>query len=101
MTAWRVTSLSVSPTPYQMAAADRQAFRFNAEEPITGAVAMLTNLRTGAVVALPAGSVTTEAEAAIVTISGLTAGVSYQLAVTFTRSDTIAWTRTLILECVL
>lgn len=99
-TAWRATDLSVSPPSYQMADTDRESFAFDAKEAITGATAVLTRLDTMAAVPASIESVTVATPLATVVVSGLIRGITYELAVTFTRSDGRRWSRTLILECV-
>lgn len=99
-TSWQATDLSVSPPSYQLADTDKVALSINAQEAITTATAELIRLDTLAV--MPAGNavVTPGASSATVVVSGLARGVTYELAVTFTRADTTKWTRTLVLECV-
>lgn len=100
MTRWQSTALSVSPPSLQVAAADRRALRFEAGEAITGASAAAVDLATGEDAEAIVEDVSTDADGATVTVSGLTRAHTYDLAVTFTRADTTSWTRTLALRCV-
>ncbi len=99
-TAWQMTPLSVSPPLYHMADTDRVALSFPAGEAITTATAALVQLPSRTSVAGPVESVTVGAEGATVVVSDLTTGVTYELAVTFTRADLTRWTRTLVLACI-
>ena len=99
-TPWQATTLSVTPPSYQMGHADHTAFAFNAGEAITGATAVLTDLATLTVPTGPTALVSVSGQIATVTVSSLVRGSTYELAVTFTRSDSTAWTHTLVIECV-
>ena len=103
MSTWQATSLSVSPASRQFADTDRAALTFTAGEAIASATADLVILPTSTSAAdLISGPITVDlvANTATVIVSGMTRGVTYELAVTFVRSDTTSWTRTLILLCV-
>ena len=97
---WQQTALSVSPPSIVVADTDRRALRFEAGEPISSATVTATDLgaKTSADEIVEAMSV--EADAAVVTIAGLTRGQVVELAVTFERADTTSWTRTLVIRCV-
>lgn len=97
---WQATALSVSPPSYALADTDRVALDFAAGEAITTATAALVQLPSRTSVAGPVESVTVGAEGVTVVVSDLTTGVTYELAVTFTRADLTRWTRTLVLACV-
>lgn len=99
---WQATALSVTPPSRQVADTDRTALTFTAAEAITGATSILAILPAGtATTGLIEGpTVDTVANTATVVVSGLTRGVTYELSVTFTRSDLTRWTKTLILICV-
>lgn len=98
--AWRMTSLSVQPPSYQLADTDRVALAFAAGQPITTATASLLELPSLAPITGVVESTTVGAEDATIIVSGMTRGVTYELAVTFSRADDTRWTRTLIIECV-
>lgn len=99
-TFWRATDLSVSPPSYQMADTDRRGLTFDAGEAITGATAELTALATMTVTTGAVESVSISGTTATVTVSNLTRGETYELAVTFLRADGTRWTRTLVVLCV-
>ncbi|MDQ3223975.1 MAG: hypothetical protein M3Q75_10975, partial [Gemmatimonadota bacterium] len=81
-----------------MAATDTVALTFDAEEAITGATASIVRLDTLATVTGVIYSVAVGADTAVVTVGGLTAGITYQLSVIFTRANSTTWTRVLIIE---
>ncbi len=97
-TTWTVTDQSVSPPSYTMAATDTVALTFSADEAITGATASIIRLDTLATVTGVISSVVVGANNAVVTVGGLTADVTYQLSVQFTRANGTTWTRILIIE---
>ncbi len=96
----KTTQLSASPQSVHMADTDRRAFAFNAQEAVVSATASLTNLTTKVAVVGPVESVTTVGNIVTVTISALTRGLVYELALTFTAQDGLRWTSTLVIECV-
>ncbi len=102
MSTWQATSLSVSPPSRQVADTDRTALVFTAGEAITGATSILAILpaATATTGLIESTTVNTVANTATIVVSGLTRGVTYELAVTFIRADTTKWTRTLALPCV-
>lgn len=104
---WRKTELSVQVTDadgnkryaIEVGTNDVETLAFDAKEPITVAIATVTDLS----IAVPNTLVTAVAIAgnvANVTVSGFVRSHTYELAVTFTRADGRRWTRTLVLECV-
>lgn len=93
-----ITDLSVATAPRQLAAADTTILSFDAGEAIDTATAALRRLDTGdAITGDAAPEVNLSGTLALVTVSGLTRGIVYELAVTFNDG---AWTRTLVLDCV-
>lgn len=117
MRRWYTTDLSVrSSDPallngrayrVQLGADETRAMTFDAEEAADTVAATLRRLDTGELVMTdddpPVDWPTADllAEIATVTIpAGLRRGIDYELAVTFTDSNDVSWTRTLILECV-
>lgn len=100
-TTWTQTDLSVVPASWQIAAADSETFAFDAQTPITGATATLIRLDTGAAAGtVTAGALPLAGTVASAAVSGLTAGVTYLLEVTFTAAGGRRWSRTLALVCV-
>jgi len=99
---WQATALSVSPPSRQVADTDRTALTFTAGEAITEATAILALLPAGTATTgmIESTTVDTVANTATVVVSGMTRGVTYELSVTFTRSDLTRWTRILNLLCV-
>ena len=101
MATWTKTRLSVSSKSYQMADTDRVAFSFAAGETLADATAQMQILPelTDASARIESTEVS-GADTAVVVVSGLTRGKTYELQVTFERADETTWTRTLALECV-
>lgn len=98
---WTKTRLSVSSKSYQLADTDRVALSFPAGEEIADATAELHLLPelSSAADSIESCEVS-GTDTAVVIVSGLTRGETYELQVTFHRADETTWTRTLALECV-
>ncbi|MDQ3223267.1 MAG: hypothetical protein M3Q75_07340 [Gemmatimonadota bacterium] len=96
----KTTQLSASAQSVHMADTDRRAFVWNALEAVTTATASLTRLDTKVSVSGPIETVTSAGNVVTVTVSALTRGLVYELAVTFTAQDGLRWTSTLVIECV-
>jgi hypothetical protein len=98
--AWRATDLSVDPPSRAMADTDIETFGFDAGEPIEDATGTLTRLDTMESVDELIVNTDIVDEIAALTISGLTRGIVYELAVTFQNPTGRRWTRTLVIPCV-
>lgn len=98
---WTKTRLSVSSKSYQLADTDRVALSFAAGEDIADATAELQELPgLGSAASSIESTTVSGTDTAVVVVSGLTRGETYELQVTFHRADDTTWTRTLALECV-
>jgi hypothetical protein len=94
-------ALAVTPFAFVMAAGDREAFAFDADEDIASANASLS-LAGGTTLTPTVGLLENTVVAGSVvtcTISGLTADADYELRVTFVRADGTRWTRALAIHC--
>jgi hypothetical protein len=102
MAVWTRTKLSVKPPNFEMSDADRIAFEFDAGETITDVTAQLVELPSlaSAAASIESAEVNDTDDGAVVVVTDLTRGETYQLEVTFVRADLTTWTRTLALECV-
>jgi hypothetical protein len=100
MITWQATDLSVSPPSRQVGSADRLKLQFDAGEAVTAGTAKLTRLDTGENASSLIESAALAGQVLTVTVSGMVRSVAYELAVTFTGSDGVRWTRTLVLVCV-
>lgn len=100
---WTETDLSVSPPSLQIGDTSVESFVFDAQQAVTVATVVLTNVATGAVVASGV-SVNLATPLATVTVNAPTAGLVrgevYELEITWTNAAGRKWPRTLILECV-
>lgn len=113
MANWQITSLSVKDTQggyvTTMGDGDRELIGFDAETAIASATATLRDLnaatdivtRSSGVSGLapPIEAVGIAGNVVSVTVSGLTRGTDYELAVTFVTSAGRRWTKTRIIEC--
>lgn len=102
MIPWLPTDLSVDPPSRQVASTDRLSLTFAAAETFTSATAKVVSLPRSLLrpEILESLGVDTVGMTATPLVSGFITGESYRLSVTFVRSDTTTWTRTLVLECV-
>lgn len=100
---WIETDLSVSPPSFQIGDTSVEAFVFDAQQAVTAATVVLTNVATKAVIATGV-SVVLATPLVTVTVNAPTAGLVrgevYELELTWTNSAGRKWPRTLVLECV-
>jgi hypothetical protein len=109
MTDWQRTTLSMAvPLPgggqtyvYEVADTDRRRIDVYAEEEVASVEASVVLLSDpDADLEGIIESTTLVAQVAQVVVSGFTRGQLYELNVVFTRSNGLAWTRTLAIRCV-
>ncbi len=100
--AWQKTDLHIIPPVWPMADTDRFPFEIPNGEVAISATAIMIRTDTGASVSGVIESVAMNGAStgAIVTVSGLTRGVEYQLKVPFTHAGGKIATRLLEIPCV-